>query len=90
MLSAQCSSGGDLGALRAPKYSTVTGEEDGVRGWITPYSILCGVCVTGAASLVAECWTNLLLKKMPKITFFKTSFWGSDWIWKYVQIHHGF
>ena len=64
------SSGGDLGALWAPKYSTVqcniiqyntvqystiTGEEDGVRGWLTPYSILCGASVTGAASLVAEC-----------------------------------
>ena len=42
------SSGGDLGALWALKYSTVqystvqyitvTGEEDGVRGWLIPYS----------------------------------------------------
>ena len=90
------SSGGDLGALWAPKYSTVqyniieystlqystvqysteqystvqystvTGEEDGVRGWITPYSTLCGVSVTGAASLVAECGTNILFKKCQK------------------------
>ena len=30
--------------LLAPlEYSTVTGEEDGVRGWLTPYSTLCGV-----------------------------------------------
>ena len=41
------------------QYSTVTGEEDGVRGWFTPYSTLCGVSVTGAASLVAECRTNM-------------------------------
>ena len=35
------------------QYSTVTGEEDGARGWLTPYSTLCGASVTGAASLVA-------------------------------------
>ena len=37
-----------------------TGEEDGVKGWLTPYSTLCGAIVTGAASLVAECGTNIL------------------------------
>ena len=56
------------------QYSTVTGEEDGVWRWITPYSTLCGVSVTGAASLVAECAINILLKKMPKITFLKPLF----------------
>ena len=33
------------------------------QGWITPYSTLCGVSVAGAASLVAECGTNILFKK---------------------------
>ena len=46
------------------QYSTVTGEEDGVRGWLTPYSTLCGASVTGAASLVAECGANILFKKL--------------------------
>ena len=64
------------------QYSTV--QEDGVRGWITPYSTLCGVTVTGAASLVAECGTKITFLKplygaLPKI---------SDWIRKYVQIRH--
>ena len=45
------------------QYSTVTGEEDGVRGWITPYSTMYGDSVTGAASLMAECGTNILFKK---------------------------
>ena len=45
------------------QYSTVTGEEDGVRRWQTPYSTLCCASVTGSASLVAECVTNILLKK---------------------------
>ena len=76
------------------QYSTVTGEEDGVRRWQTPYSALCGASVTGAASLVAECVTNILFKKMPKITFFKPLFRAlpkiSDWIRKYVQICHDF
>ena len=48
------------------QYSTVTGEENGVRGWLTPYSTLCGASVTGAASLVAECGTNILFKKHQK------------------------
>ena len=78
------SSGGDFGAQRAVEYSTVqynkvqystvqystvTGEEDGVRGWITPYSTLCAVSETGAASLVAECGTNILFKKHRKSLF---------------------
>ena len=87
------SSGGDLGALWAPKYSTVqyntlqnitvhystlqysTVQEDGVRGWITPYSTLCGVSVTGAASVVAECGTNILFKKCQK-SLLKNPFLG--------------
>ena len=79
------SSGGDLGPLRASKYSTVQyntvqystvpGEEDGFRGWLTPYSTMCGASVTGAASLVAECGTNILFKKTPKITL-KNPFLG--------------
>ena len=36
----------------------------------------CGVSVTGAASLVAECGTNILFKKTPKITF-KNPFLGT-------------
>ena len=64
-----------------------------LSGWITPYSTLCGVSVTGAASLVAECGTNILFKKTPKITFlkplfghFQKSVTGS----KSMQICHGF
>ena len=34
-----------------------------VAGDPTPYSTLCGVSVTGAASLVAECGINILFKK---------------------------
>ena len=53
---------------------------------------LCGVSVTGAASLVAECGTNILFKKFPKKI--KPLFGAlpkiSDWIQKYVQICHGF
>ena len=45
------------------QYSTITGEENGVRRWQTPYSTLCGASVTGATSLVAECGTNSLFKK---------------------------
>ena len=76
------------------QYSTVTGEENGVWRQITPYSTLCGVSVTGAASLVAECGTNILFKKRQKVTL-KKNFLGhfpknSDWIQKYVQIRHGF
>ena len=96
------SSRGYLGALWAPKYSTVqyniiqystlqystvqystvqystvTGEEDGIWRWITPYSTLCGVSVTGAASLVAECGTNILFIKLQKILF-KTPFLGTS------------
>ena len=75
------------------QYSTVTGEEDGVRGWITPYSTLCGVSVTGAASLVAECGTKFFsLKKMPKITFlnpflgnFQKSVTGSENMCRFVM-----
>ena len=55
-------------------YSTVTGVGDGVRGWLTPYSTLCGAIVTGAACLVAECGTDILLKKCQKITFLKPLF----------------
>ena len=76
-------------------HSTVqytTGEEDGVRGWLTLYSTLCDASVTGAASLVAEYGTNILFKKTQKITFFKPPFGAlpkiSDWIRKYVQIRH--
>ena len=38
---------------------------------------MCGVSVTGAASLVAECGTNILFIKTPHITFKKT-FWGTS------------
>ena len=55
-------------------YSTVTEEGGGVRGWLTPYSTLCGVSVTGATSLVAECGTKILLKKHPKILFLNPFF----------------
>ena len=77
------------------QYSTVTGEEDGVRGWLTPYSTPRVVSVWQvAASLVAECGTNILFKKLQKSLFKKTLFGAlpkiSDWIWKYVQICHGF
>ena len=56
------------------QYSTV---QYSTGGWLTPYSTLCGASVTGAASLVAECGTNILFKKMPKNHFFKTPFWGT-------------
>ena len=55
---------------------------------------MCGVSVTGAASLVAECGTNILFQKTQKITFLKHLFGAlpkiGDWIQKYVQICHGF
>ena len=38
---------------------------------------LCGVSVTGAASLVAECGTNILFKKCQK-SLFKPPFWGTS------------
>ena len=55
----------------------------------TPQSTLYGVNVTGAASLVAECGTNILFKKHQK-SLFGTLPKISDWIRKYVQICHGF
>ena len=76
------------------QYSTVTGEEDGVRGWITPYST---PCVVSVWQVLLVWWQNVELTfcfKMLKITFFKTLFGAlpkiSDWIRKYVQIRHGF
>ena len=55
---------------------------------------MCGVSVTGAASLVAECGTNILFPKMLKITFLNPLFGALPkigyWIRKYVQIRHGF
>ena len=54
------------------QYSTVQyrrGEEDDVRGWLTLYFTLCGASVTGAASLVAECGTNILFKKHQQSLF---------------------
>ena len=33
------------GLYSTVQYSTVTGEEDGVRGWLTPYSTPCVVAV---------------------------------------------
>ena len=49
--------------------------------------------MTGAVSLVAECGTNILFKNTEN--HFKKNLFGalpkiSDWIRKYVQIHHGF
>ena len=38
---------------------------------------MCGVSVTGTASLVAECGTNILFIKTPHITF-KKPFWGTS------------
>ena len=63
------------------QYSTVTGEEDGVRGWLIPYS-------------TPLWWQNVELtfcfKKMLKITFLKPLFGAlpkiGDCICKYVQI----
>ena len=49
------------------QYSTV--QYSNRRGGWCPYSTLCGVSVTGAASLVAECGTNILFKKHFKKTF---------------------
>ena len=66
-------------------YSTVTGEEDGVRGWLMAHSIfhsVCGVSVTGAASLVAECGTNILLQKNAENYFLKNPFWGTFKNWR--------
>ena len=51
---------------------------------------MCGVSVTGAASLVAECGINILFQKILKITFLKHFFGTLPKIRKYVQIHHGF
>ena len=83
---------GHNGACSNAQYST--GEEDGVRGWLTPYSTLCGATVTGAASLVAECGTNILFKKNTENHFFLNPFGAlpkiSDWIRNYVQIRHDF
>ena len=54
---------------------------------------MCGVSVTGAASLVAECGTNILFQKTQKITFFKPVFRAlpkiRDLIRKYMHICHG-
>ena len=54
---------------------------------------ICGVSVTGADSLVAEYGINILFKKCQK-SLFNPLFGAlkkiSDWIQKYVQIHHGF
>ena len=72
------------------QYSTVTGE-DGVRGWLTPNSTLCcGVSVTGAASLVAECGTNIFVQKM--LNHFKKNFLGhfQKSVTGSMQIRHGF
>ena len=53
-----------------------------------------GVSVTGDASLVAECGTNIWFQKTLNITFLKTLFGAlpkiRDWIQKYEQIHHDF
>ena len=67
-------------------------HKDGVRGWITPYSTLCGVSVTGVASLVAECGTNILLKKCQQSLFvnpflghFQKSVTGSESMSRFVM-----
>ena len=50
---------------------------------------LCGVSVTGAASLVAEYGTNILFKKHQK-SLFKNPFLGHFQKSVTVQIRHGF
>ena len=77
------------------QYSTVTGEVDGVRGWLTPYST---PCVVSVWQVLLVWWHNVELtfcsKKCRKITFLKPLFGAlpkiGDWIQKYVQIRHGF
>ena len=72
---------------------TVTGEEDGVRRWQTPYSTLCGVSVTGAASLVAECgmWKLTFCSKNAENNFnpflghFQKSVTGSESMCRFVM-----
>ena len=67
-------------------YSTVTGEEDGFRGLLNPYST---PCVVSVWQVLLVWWQNV------ELTFCSKKHFGalpkiSDWIWKYVQIRHGF
>ena len=50
------------------QYSTVTGEEDGVRGWLTPYSI---PCVVSVWQVLLVWWQNV------ELTFCSKKHWKS-------------